>query len=221
MKIAVVAPGAVPFCIGGAEKLWWGLVDYLNRETAHQADLVKLPSREHTFWDLVDSYEAFSKLDLSHFDLVVSTKYPAWMAPHPRHVCYLQHRLRGLYDTYHLTGLPLECTRAPAALTDFFRRHKGDPTALPEAFARLRALRGQMEFAFPGPFARLVIHFFDAAARITRYLAISRTVASRQDYFPPGVEPEVVHHPSNIGRIESGESDHFFTIARLDGRQAH
>jgi hypothetical protein len=67
--------------------------DHLN--TSHQAEIVKLPTREHSFWELIESYEAFSKLDLSGFDLVISGKYPAWMISHPRHICYMQHRLAG------------------------------------------------------------------------------------------------------------------------------
>src|SRR5437763_1442360 len=100
VKIAVVAPCPVPYAVGGAEKVWWGLVTHLNDHTLHQADLIKLPSPEGDLRSLLASYEQFAKLDLSGFDLVVSGKYPAWMVDHPRHVVYMLHRLRGLYDAY-------------------------------------------------------------------------------------------------------------------------
>ena len=43
MRIALVAPSAVPFGVGGAEKLWWGLSSYVNRHTPHAMELIKLP----------------------------------------------------------------------------------------------------------------------------------------------------------------------------------
>ena len=62
---------------------------------------------EQRFADLVASYEAFARLDLGHFDVVISGKYPAWMVRHPRHLVYMLHRLRGLYDTYP-AGMPTQ-----------------------------------------------------------------------------------------------------------------
>ena len=105
MDIAIVAPGPVPLAIGGAENLWWGLLEHLNRRSPHHADLIKLPTPERSFWEIVDSYRRWAELDVSGYDLVISGKYPAWMTDHPRHVCYMLHPLRGLYDTYP-PGLP-------------------------------------------------------------------------------------------------------------------
>jgi len=100
MNIAIVTPHPVPFASGGEENLWWGLQDHFQRHTEHDCDIVALLSPEGSFWDLVSSYETFSKLDLSAYDCVISGKYPAWMVDHPNHICYMLHRLRGLYDTY-------------------------------------------------------------------------------------------------------------------------
>ena len=124
MRIALVAPSAVPFTPGGAERLWWGLTTWVNRHTGHALELIKLPSPERNFWEIVQSYRQFSLLDLSHFDRVISTKYPAWMVAHDYHVVYLQHTLRGLYDTYPLT-LPLRPRELPgsvAPLWDLLQR---------------------------------------------------------------------------------------------------
>ena len=74
MKIAIVAPSPVPFTIGGAESLWWGLLNWINQNTNHQAELIKIPSPERSFRELVNSYQNFSKLDLTHFDIVISGK---------------------------------------------------------------------------------------------------------------------------------------------------
>ena len=107
MKIAIIAPSPVPFGVGGAEKLWWGMQEYINKNTSNQCELIKIPTKENSFWDLIYSYHKFYTLDLTHFDMVISTKYPAWMIQHPNHHIYLQHCLRGLYDTYHFSALPL------------------------------------------------------------------------------------------------------------------
>ena len=88
MKIALIAPSGVPFAVGGAEKLWWGLLHHTNQLSGHQMELIKLPSAERYFAELMASYQRFSELDLSHFDRVISTKYPAWMVAHPDPVSY-------------------------------------------------------------------------------------------------------------------------------------
>ena len=226
MKIALVAPSPVSFTIGGAEKLAWGLLNYLNQQTPHQAELIKIPSRELSFWDLIDSYRAFSQLDLSHFDLVISLKYPAWMISHPRHVLYLLHRLRGLYDTY--PPLPTRCESnhpAVASLTAFLRSQTPSRAHIPECFARLDRLRQATGvppelFQFPGPLIRETIHFLDDCAlappSISKYAAISHNVARRPGYFPPGAAVAVCYPPSDLTSLRSGNSEYFFTVSRLD-----
>ncbi|WP_141699301.1 glycosyltransferase family 4 protein [Candidatus Thiosymbion oneisti] len=228
MRIAIVAPSGVPFLVGGAEKLWWGLLHALNQHTPHHAELIKLPSPEQGFWELMTSYRSFSRLDLAHFDLVISTKYPAWMVAHPNHYCYLQHKLRGLYDTYQLTGLPTVLGEIPAPLRPLVHAmdtSRRDRTELEPFFELLFGLRDDPSlppdsFAFPGPLTRRIVHFLDdialAPTAIRRYLAISRNVAGREDYFPPGAQVTVVHHPSDLPHFETGGYDYLFTASRLD-----
>ena len=146
MKIALLAPSAVPFVVGGAEKLWWGLSGHVNRHTPHAMELIKLPSPEQDFWQIAASYERWSLLDLSHFDAVISTKYPAWMVQHPNHVVYLQHTLRGLYDTYP-QGMALQPARVPAAAQALWRLLQApgvERALLPEIFARVRELQADV-----------------------------------------------------------------------------
>jgi glycosyltransferase involved in cell wall biosynthesis len=229
MKIGIVAPSPVPFCIGGAENVYWGLLNQINQHTPHQAELVKLPTPETGFRDLVAGYQRFFHLNLDHFDRVISAKYPAWMVSHPYHVCYMLHRLRGLYDTYHFTGLPKACRTRHDRVADclsFMRFTPPSSGSVPLLFDRLEILMDDPSvpadtFALPGPFARQVVHFLDAASlapeRIEKYAAISRTVADRKDYFPPDTRVEVIYPPSNLPRFECGEQDHLFTVSRLDG----
>ncbi len=229
MKIAVVAPSPVPFVLGGAERAWHGLVDAINRDTPHDAEIIKLPSRESTLPELVAGYQAFSDLDLGHFDLVVTSKYPAWMVQHPNHTVYVFHRLRGLYDSYDLFGLPRqdppyrepELARLQALLGGAPRR-----SALDEVLDRFRTAVGACgpdhpAFAFPGPFARRLVHWLDGAAfapgEVRRYVALSRTVAEREDYFPPGARVGVAYLPATFPEREPADGEGFFTASRLDG----
>ncbi len=226
MKIGIVAPSPVPFTIGGAEKFARGLAEYLNQETSHQAELIKLPSRELNFWDLIDSYRAFSRLDVSHFDMVISSKYPAWMAAHPRHIVYMLHRLRGLYDTYPPLPPRYDGENAEArTLCAFLRRETRGPEAIEECFERLAALRAvegipAETFAFPGPLIREIVHYLDDCAiapeRVAKYAAISKNVAGRAGYFPPGADVEVLYPPSDLPAFRRGDSDYFVSVGRLD-----
>lgn len=236
MKIALIAPSGVPFVVGGAEKLWWGLAQHVNRHTPHEMELIKLPSPEHDFASIAASYERWSLLDLRHFDAVISTKYPVWIVEHPNHTVYLQHKLRGLYDTYpaHLpTELPTQPGRLPSAvqaLWALLASPSTDRRQLPEIFGRVRELLASTAIdpqelasltALPGPLVRGLVHKLDAIAlqpkAIRRYLAISQLVAERADYFPPGARVEVLPHPSNLEGLHTGPSEFVFTASRLDG----
>ncbi len=226
--VVILAPSSVPFQVGGAEKLWWSMREALADEPDWWAELVKLPAPEGTFAEIVASYEMFSKIDLSHFDLLISTKYPAWMASHPRHVCYMQHTLRGLYDTYNFTGLPETLPHIPSSLKDLaalVRKRDATREDLPQAFELLRKAQAAKSlpsslFAFPGPLIREVVHFFDrialAPGQIKAWLAISANVASRKDYFPPGVSVTCLHHPSDLKNFYCENGEYFFTASRLN-----
>ena len=217
----------MPLAIGGAENLWWGLLEHLNRRTEHHADLIKLPTPERSFWEIVDSYRRWAALDVSGYDVVISGKYPAWMAEHPRHVVYLLHPLRGLYDTYP-PGWALRCELPHpevARLVGFLERGGEDRALLTECFDRLDALRARDDvpdeaYALPGPLIRQVVHFLDGIGRgeraIASSVALSSTVAGRADYFPAGASVPVAHAPSWRDGLHSGRGSYLFTVSRLD-----
>ncbi|MCZ7403140.1 MAG: glycosyltransferase [Candidatus Methanoperedens sp.] len=231
MKIAIVGPSPVPYVYGGVEGLLWKLTESINNYTVHQAELIKLPTKELSFWDLIDSYHKFYTLDLSHFDLVISTKYPAWMVKHKNHIVYLQHHLRGLFDTYHFCNEPL--TIPPNLrvglvknIFDIIKNYKTSEKNIDEIFEKLKELKNEEDnydtktFTFPGPFIREIIHFFDNYALskelIKRYFAISNNVKNRKDYFPRNANVEVVYHPSKIDSFQCNSYDYLFTVSRLD-----
>ena len=232
MNIAVLAPSPVPFTIGGGENLVWGLCDTINKKTSHKAELLKLPSREFSFWDLIDNYYQFYTLDLSQFDAVIVTKYPAWMVRHKNVIYYLTHRLRGLYDTYKLLNLPYETEKTNEDINNILEYMKKNPRpiTLDEFFAKLAKLRekylnGETDssyFAFPGPFIRLILMYLDNWGMSqnvdAQFFAISETVKNRTEYFPAGAEVKVVYPPSpavGANRVRP-QSAYIFMVSRLD-----
>lgn len=235
MRVAIAAPSPVPFGIGGAENFWHGLHTALNATPGVQAELIKVPADERTLKALTASYAAFAALNLDHFDTLITTKYPAWMIRHPHHTVYVQHTLRGLYDTYP-TGLPRE---APAAtwralgldepvhrvLTGQAPRESllDVPLAalaahIAQAVARLPDDHPALDF--PGPVARGLIHLLDALAmhptHIRQHAAIARTVRERADYFPPDVPVAVHHHPAHLTGFHTAAPRYLFCASRLD-----
>lgn len=206
----------------------WGLCETINQQTEHQAELIKLPSRENNFWNLVDSYYAFYSLDLSHFDAVICTKYPAWMVNHKNLIHYVTHRLRGLYDTYHFCKLPVTVERGNAYINPILTYMDQNP--IPESldifFDMLFSLKINLTdipssyFDFPGPFIRSVIHYLDnygmSKNAPSTFHCISATVKNRKKYFPARANVKVVYPPSFIKDYRTGGYRHIFFVSRLD-----
>lgn len=228
MKIAIVGPSPVPFTIGGMENMIGGLYSAINEKTPHQAEIIKIPSREHTFWDLIETYYQFYTLDLRHFDAIVVSKYPAWMVQHDNCIFYVAHRLRGLYDTYHLMSLPYEVPRGNAHIDALlaYMEANPQPMSLEEFFQRVFELRqhtneiGEVFFQFPGPFIRKLVHYMDNFAfqnrRNAKYLSISNTVKGRKGYFPENVEVDTLYLPTAKIGAGTGKFEHIFMVSRLD-----
>lgn len=231
MKIAVVGPSPVPYVFGGAEGLLWKLVESINDLTPNQAELIKMPVKERSFWELIDSYYRFFNMDLSHFDLIISTKYPSWMVSHDNHIVYMVHHLRGLFDTYHFFNEPKAVPpNLRAGLVDEIMMLTENAAASRETvkavFQKLFQLKeegpGHEEvlFKFPGPFIRALIHFFDGYAlspgRIKGYFSISENLTRRDDYFPKGVKVGVIHPPPKASGFYCNKYDYLFSISRLD-----
>lgn len=245
MRVAIIAPSPRPFVFGGAERLWLDLTLALNRLTPHEVELIKVPSPERDLREVVCSYQRFWALDVGDFDAVVVTKYPAWMVRHPRKVVYMQHKLRGLYDTYPAQRLGADWKsllgKDDAALDRLLgcaRAFGGNglpDSAVPELLDAVldglsRWPADDPRSAFPGPVARAVVHALDewalAPEKVSRYAAISRTVAQREGYFPAGVAVHVAPHPSGLRPLPRTPEDgtagsplrgcRFLAVSRLD-----
>ncbi len=231
MKIAVVAPSPIPFTRGGAERALWGIQQAINDLTHHEAEMIKIPVDESTLPAVIASYQLFSELDLSHFDRIITTKYPAWMVEHDHKTILMMHVLRGVYDTYQYHHQPLtvpDPSDHVFALVHHMRTNPGHRGALAEFFERwtnaLAALGpDHPDFVFPGPFARLAIRWLDgvgmAPGAVEQYLSQSKTVALRAGYFPPGVTPRIVNLPGHLPPAPRNDEHgtYLFTASRLDG----
>jgi FkbM family methyltransferase len=98
-KVAVLAPGAADGTLGGAERFYEGLAAAL-RHKGCDVDLIYKIFDESSFETIKQGYESFGNLDLSRYDLVVSTKAPTYVIRHPNHVIYLLHTIRVFYDMF-------------------------------------------------------------------------------------------------------------------------
>lgn len=231
--IAIAAPSPVPFQMGGAEKSFIALRQALCDLPGVWAEIIKLPCREDDLPGLLDAYESFNRLDLRHFDRIITCKYPAWMISHPCHTVYMYHKLRGLYDHYPLPVAGDSLLNLPSSLADvrsFLHKKDAGRDDLPEFFSLCRRALKQKSvpssvFALPGPLSRAIVHFLDrialAPGQISRYFALSRTVAERDEYFPAEAAVEILYMPppqeSAAGLAGPGNdySAYFFTASRL------
>lgn len=223
MKLAIVAPSPIPFGAGGAEKLWWGLVESIKDTTNYQCELIKIPIAENDFWSLIEAYKKFYELDLSHFDMVITGKYPGWMVQHPNHHVYMLHCLRGYYDCFHFMGLPEKYESDNSSVNSLLLSIRNGDVKPSQVFKELDKIKIDASmpedlFSFPGAFSRELVHYFDnwAFQNVKRFSAISNTVANRKEYFPKGAEVIVNYPPSTLKGLYKGRSDYFFTASRLD-----
>lgn len=102
MRIAVVTIRHASGEAGGAERFYDALVKSF-RDLGHRADEVSVGGDESSIEQIKRNYLDCYDLDLSKYDMVVSTKAPSWLVRHPRHVCYLVHTIRVFYDMFEET----------------------------------------------------------------------------------------------------------------------
>ncbi len=116
IKAAVLAAGSSLGELGGAERFYLGLTEGL-REIGCHVKLIFLPADESSFEQIVDNYESCHTLDLSAYDVVISTKAPTYAVNHPCHIMYLVHTVRVFDDMFYETF-------PDATLRDFSQRAK-------------------------------------------------------------------------------------------------
>jgi len=111
-RTVLVAATQVPFEHGGAE---WHAAALLRglRRRGFRADAVQLPFRWNPREEVVRSALAWRMLDLARagateVDLLIATRFPSYLARHPRKVVWLFHQFRQAYDLHDagIDGFP-------------------------------------------------------------------------------------------------------------------
>ena len=173
MRIALLGAQPVPLTYGGTDRLWEGLRAALDAH--HPTELVTLPVDERSEEGVLRGYHDFYHLDLSRFDCVISTKAPTYMARHPVHVAYLQHRMRVFYDLYEPRG---------------------------EHFARLRRMIHWMDrwALSPDRIAHLFTIGQTVSNRLMRWGGLKSTVIRHPSTYEP-LEPGRGEHLLAVGRL--------------------
>lgn len=98
-SVAIVTARAPDGTIGGAERLYEGLIEAF--ETAGwSATEFPFIFDETTAETIFEGYAKIRSLNLLSFDLVVSTKAPTYSILHPNHACWLIHTIRVFYDRF-------------------------------------------------------------------------------------------------------------------------
>ncbi len=98
MKIALLA-ATHPKYKGGAELFYDGLQTALQK-SGQDLTRIDIPVDESSFVQILEAYRHVSELDLSSFDVVLSTKAPTYNISHPGHILYLVHTMRVFYDMF-------------------------------------------------------------------------------------------------------------------------
>ena len=102
VRTVLVCETQVPLVRGGAELLVRQLVDEL-RVRGFETDRVSVPFKWYPKQEILPHAAAWGLLDLSEsngrpIDLVIATKFPTYVARHPRKVCWLVHQHRAAYE---------------------------------------------------------------------------------------------------------------------------
>jgi len=99
----LVATSDVPFVEGGHRVIANALVDALHR-SGYEAEILTTPTNR--FGRQFASYTATRLTDVEFTgagyktDQLISLRFPSYALYHPRHVCWLNHRMREYYDLW-------------------------------------------------------------------------------------------------------------------------
>jgi glycosyltransferase involved in cell wall biosynthesis len=137
LKTVLVAAVQAPFVVGGAEILVSELRQNLERR-GFRVDVANVPFKWYPVSEIVRQALAWRLLDVTEsngqpVDLVIPTKFPSYLARHPRKVAWLFHQHREAYD---LWGTPYcSFTDSPEDLQVRDAIHAMDAASLSECRA--------------------------------------------------------------------------------------
>ena len=104
MKTVLIAAAQAPFIVGGAEILVSELRAQLERR-GFRVDVAAVPFKWYPVSEIVRQALAWRMLDVTEsngvpVDLLIATKFPSYLARHPRKVTWLFHQHREAYDLF-------------------------------------------------------------------------------------------------------------------------
>jgi glycosyltransferase involved in cell wall biosynthesis len=160
----VVAAVRTPFLTGGAERHVERLTQEL-RARGVDAELVTMPLFDRTHADLVKSALAWRMGDFTRFagrdvDALITTRFPTFVARHPRKIAWVIHQHRPVYDQF-------------ATPYSDFETHEED--------LEIRRMIRRMDARGLGESRKVFANSKNVADRLARYTGI----ASEPLYHPP------------------------------------
>jgi len=104
LKRICVCATQIPFNRGGAEILAGNLVSHLQQRS-YAVEQIQLPLQTSPLEEVVKGCLAWRMMNLERvandrIDLVIGTKFPSYMVPHPRKVIWLVHQYRAAYNLF-------------------------------------------------------------------------------------------------------------------------
>ena len=104
IKRICVCATQIPFIRGGAEILTNNLISRLQQRS-YAVEHVQLPLQTSPLEEVVKGCLAWRLVNLERvandrIDLVIGTKFPSYMVPHPRKIIWLVHQYRAVYNLF-------------------------------------------------------------------------------------------------------------------------
>jgi glycosyltransferase involved in cell wall biosynthesis len=187
LRTIAICAAQVPFSAGGAENLNAALRAQLAQR-GYEVDQIAIPFKWYPKEQIVSSIELWRKLDLSEadgrkIDLLITTKFPSYMAEHPNKVLWLVHQFRQAYDLFE------------TPISGFDPGSRSD--------RRLRALIMEADTKAIRSHKRI----FTISRNVSRRLQEFNGIASTPLYHPPKLHPRYRHESDgdyilSVGRLE-------------------
>lgn len=99
LKVGIICAGSPIAGNGGAERFYAGLRRGFER-IGCKPEFVEVDATEPSVDQILRNYDLAADMDLSGFDMVVSSKVPTYAVRHPNHVMYLNHAVRIFDDMF-------------------------------------------------------------------------------------------------------------------------
>lgn len=125
MNILITA-NQTPFFHGGADYHIHGLAQAI-RAAGHQVETVRWPFKFQPESDVERLMEACEGFDLSRpngypIDRVISLQFPGYGISHPRHVAWVMHQHRAVYELYDAATAPPQLARLREQIITYDKR---------------------------------------------------------------------------------------------------